>query len=309
MPVAALAQSNVDATNAQDVAQPMVVPADTLCADTLQADTTCLSGTVFALNNQRIAVSQKDGKTVVAVYDGEGNQLKKVSETQFVDGQEVERFYLTSPFVPQTLSSHQSKQYSHYPFLYLGISTLADSRLGFSGGWLIDEGSSREWGITGVSFAFPLNHSLAITSSLAVGRVSHHFDKGYALYTTDGSTALQPFEGEKPDQRLKASYLSYWVTRFPIMLEWSRRYGRNDAYLAIGPSIEFRFDARSRYKLGKHRHTLTDQTNINPIGLNIDARVGYSYIMLYARVAVTPLLKHIYAPEWFPFSMGVGFRF
>ena len=91
------------------------------------------------------------------------------------------------------------------------------------------------------------------------------------------------------------------------MLEWSSRIGGDDVYAAFGPSIEFRTHERSRYKLGK-RHTLTRDVNMNPVGINLEARVGYGFFMLYARTALTPLLRTKYAPEWHPFTVGVGFR-
>ena len=264
--------------------------------------------TTFVVNDKKIAVSQDGEKTTVAVYNADGTQMRKMSETQFVDGQEVERVYVTSPFVPKTFNKHRSLQYSHYPLIFGGFSSLASSPFKTSGNSLTDDASSAEWGITGLSFAFPLSGSLAITSSCSLGQMRHEFNTNNILSTVDGVTNLRPFVGENEGDHLKKSYLIYWDVRFPVMLEWSRRFGGDDAFFAIGPSLEYRFNARSRYKLGKKKHTVTKQTNINPVGVNLEARLGYGCMLLYARTALTPLLKKSCAPEWYPFSVGIGMR-
>ena len=106
----------------------------------------------------------------------------------------------------------------------------------------------------------------------------------------------------------KKSYISYNVLRLPIMLEWQKRIGCHDAFLALGPSVEYRWHEHSRYFIGKHKHTATGDINLNPIGLNLEARAGYSGVMLYARAGVTPLLNKTKAPECYPMTIGLGFR-
>ena len=115
---------------------------------------------------------------------------------------------------------------------------------------------------------------------------------------------MTPIESET----LKKSYISYNVLRLPIMLEWQKRIGRNDAFLAFGPSVEYRWHEHSRYFIGKHKHTETGDINLNPIGLNLEARAGYSGVMLYVRAGVTPLLNKAKAPECYPMTIGLGFR-
>ena len=81
-----------------------------------------------------------------------------------------------------------------------------------------------------------------------------------------------------------------------------------NAFLALGPSVEYRWHEHSRYFIGKHKHTETGDINLNPIGVNIEARAGYSGVMLYARAGVTPLLNKAKAPECYPMTIGLGFR-
>ncbi|MDY4644967.1 MAG: hypothetical protein SO368_06470, partial [Prevotella sp.] len=56
--------------------------------------------TTFVFNSQKFAISQNGERTNVSVYKKCGTEMKKVRETEFVDGQEVEQVYITSPFIP-----------------------------------------------------------------------------------------------------------------------------------------------------------------------------------------------------------------
>lgn len=63
--------------------------------------------TTIIMNNRHIVVNDSAGITRVSVYDNDGTQLTRTYETSFTDGQEVERVYVTSPFIPQTLGKNR----------------------------------------------------------------------------------------------------------------------------------------------------------------------------------------------------------
>ncbi len=261
--------------------------------------------TTFVVNKQQIVVSQEGEKTTVKVYDGEGEEMKKLSETQFVDGQEVEKVYVTSPFIPQQFRKRKRSLSSHYPTFYFGYSMLPGSIMGGGNSEMHSRDSkSWEWGFTLTSLCVTLGNSLALTSSISWGQVHHHFQDNFVLSTHEGETTMRQVEGEN----LKKSYISYKVVRIPLMLEWQHRVRGSDAFLAVGPSVEFRYGDHSRYYIGKRKFTETHDVNLNPIGFNMDVRAGYGALMLYARTALTPLLDTGRAPKCYPFSVGLGIR-
>lgn len=47
---------------------------------------------------------------------------------------------------------------------------------------------------------------------------------------------------------------------------------------------------------------------MNPLGVNLEIRAGYGFIMVYGRAALTPLLKKSHAPECYPVALGLGIR-
>ena len=262
--------------------------------------------TTIRVNDQNIVIKQDGEQTSVKIYKMNGNEMTKISETQFVDGQEVEKVFVTSPFIPQTLSKRKRSLESHYPTFFFGCSQLPGSRVSMGGNNEMHSRDSKswEWGITLTSLCFRLSNEMALTSSLSIGQVHHHFKDNYVLSTENGISTMTPIEGET----LKKSYISYNVLRLPIMLEWQKRIGCHDAFLALGPSVEYRWHEHSRYFIGKHKHTETGDINLNPIGLNLEVRAGYSGVMLYARAGVTPLLNKTKAPECYPMTIGLGFR-
>ena len=57
--------------------------------------------TTFVFNKQKYEISQNGERTNVKVYKKNGTELKKTLETQYLDGQQVEQVYITSPFIPR----------------------------------------------------------------------------------------------------------------------------------------------------------------------------------------------------------------
>ena len=66
--------------------------------------------TTIRVNDQNIVIKQDGEQTSVKIYKMNGNEMTKISETQFVDGQEVEKVFVTSPFIPQTLSKRKEAE-------------------------------------------------------------------------------------------------------------------------------------------------------------------------------------------------------
>lgn len=132
--------------------------------------------TTIRVNDQNIVIKQDGEQTSVKIYKMNGNEMTKISETQFVDGQEVEKVYVTSPFIPQTLSKRKRRLESHYPTFFFGCSQLPGSRGSMGGNNEMHSRDSKswEWGITLTSLCFRLSNEMALTSSLSIGQVHHH---------------------------------------------------------------------------------------------------------------------------------------
>lgn len=258
--------------------------------------------TTIIVDDNRIVVNDSAGITSVSVYKDDGTQLTRTYETSFADGQEVERVYVTSPFIPQTLGKNKKPMESHYPFFFMGYNLLSDGMAGFSGSTALHTRDSKSWefGFTLASVAFRLGRNLALTTAMQTTWAYNHFQGNYVLTTTDGMSSLV----EKEDIKVKKSYISYSIIRVPIMMEWSK----GSFYAGAGMSIDMRMSDESKYRANKKTYTETDDINMKPLGLNLEMRMGYGFLMLYGRVGLTPLLKTSSAPKCYSVSFGMGLR-
>lgn len=258
--------------------------------------------TTIIVNDNRIVVNDSAGITSVSVYKDDGTQLTRTYETSFADGQEVERVYVTSPFIPQTLGKNKKPMESHYPFFFMGYNLLSDGAMGFSGSTALHTRDSKSWefGFTLASVAFRLGRNLALTTAMQTTWAYNHFQGNYVLTTTDGMSSLV----EKEDIKVKKSYISYSIIRVPVMMEWSRK----SFYAGLGASIDMRMSDESKYRANKKTYTETEDINLKPLGLNLEMRMGYGFLMLYGRVGLTPLLKTSSAPKCYSVSFGMGLR-
>lgn len=258
--------------------------------------------TTIIVDDNRIVVNDSAGITSVSVYKDDGTQLTRTYETSFADGQEVERVYVTSPFIPQTLGKNKKPMESHYPFFFMGYNLLADGMAGFSGSTALHTRDSKSWefGFTLASVAFSLGRNLALTTAMQTTWAYNHFQGNYVLTTTDGMSS----QVEKEDIKVKKSYITYSIIRVPVMMEWSRK----SFYAGLGASIDMRMSDESKYRANKKTYTETDDINMKPLGLNLEMRMGYGFLMLYGRVGLTPLLKTSSAPKCYSVSFGMGLR-
>lgn len=258
--------------------------------------------TTIIVDDNRIVVNDSAGITSVSVYKDDGTQLTRTYETSFADGQEVERVYVTSPFIPQTLGKNKKPMESHYPFFFMGYNLLADGMAGFSGSTALHTRDSKSWefGFTLASVAFSLGRNLALTTAMQTTWAYNHFQGNYVLTTTDGMSS----QVEKEDIKVKKSYITYSIIRVPIMMEWSK----GSFYAGAGMSIDMRMSDESKYRANKKTYTETDDINMKPLGLNLEMRMGYGFLMLYGRVGLTPLLKTSSAPKCYSVSFGMGLR-
>lgn len=272
-------------------------------ADSMKVQNKLSADTTFIVNDKKIVVSEKSGETKVSIYSQKGEELTRTYETSYTNGQEIERVYVTSPFIPNFTRSSEKKYKNHFPTFYMGYNFLASNIMGTNNNAMHSrDNRSWEWGFTAAVAYFQITKEFSINAALQWGQVHHHFQDNYVLSTNEGIVSMRHVDGET----LKKSYISYNVTRIPVILEWAKRIDGNDLFCGIGSSIEVRDREHSRYFIGKKKYTETDVLNINPLGVNLEAYVGYGALMIYCRAALTPLLKTDKAPKGFPFAIGMG---
>lgn len=276
-------------------------------ADTLALPTDSVVTDQFTTTlGKRVVVTDSLGNVSVGVFQQDGTSLSKLSETTFTNGQEVNRVYVSSPFIPDSWGDTWSRDAKfvgvHLPSLYLqGVVLTGDDMH-------LDDSHAYEWGLTSFNFNLPLNkrENLLVGAGLRVGYLHKRFtDNAYTLGTQDGRTTVVPIESESA---VKKSYVSYWSIGVPVVLEYQPySHGRwTGVFMGAGLELELRTKAHARYKLADKNTITNSDINVNPLGLNLNVYAGYMGLMLYGSVGLTPLFKTDVAPTSHVVKVGIA---
>lgn len=265
--------------------------------------------TTLIVNNKKIVINDSLGQTRISIYGTDGQGMTKLKEISYINGQEIEQVYVSSPFFPQRNKYRRHNYRNHIPSFYMGMSMMSGGFMHFNGatGLHVKESKSYEWGLSALNFAFPLNRqrTIGLSVSMQAGFTHHSFESGYALFNNDGQISVDPVEVEG----MKKSYISYQYCRLPVIMEWQNKIGGNTAYIGAGLSFDIRGNERSRYKYGKEVVTPTHDINLHTTGINLEILGGYAGIVFYLRSSLTPLLKTGFAPTCHTTSIGWGVVF
>ena len=259
--------------------------------------------TTLNVGDRQIVMSESNTVEVtVSVYDTDGTEMKKTYEGRYSDQQESERFFVSSPFIPR--KQHFSPVTPAFWGAFSGLTGGA-MEFGSPHGVPTNDSKSWEWGIGLMEAAgqWSTRHTFGYVAAVQLLNMHLHFsDDRYMNRTAEGDVTFTQSE-----ERLKKSYLSYWAFNVPLMLQWQWKTGNTKATLSIGPAIDFKFGAHSRYKQGGHKHTVADDVHMNTVGINLQAYASISGVMLYFRKSITPLLNTDRAPKCYPWALGIGF--
>lgn len=256
--------------------------------------------TTLVVNNRKIVIAMDSAETKVSVYDTLDNKLTKAYESTFVDGQQVERIYVGSPFVPKKKCS--SKFTATLPFFFIGMNGLTESVAGNGHGNLHTRNNrSWEFGITPITVCGELTRDgrFGIVSGIQMSMAYNHMKNAYIM--KDDNVA------EFTQCATKKSYMKYVTYRLPIMFEYQG--GRkNSFYTGIGLSAEWRSSVKHKYKYNFEDGFMTVRNTVrtNHWGLNLEYHIGYKDLQVYARTALTPLYKLSDGTKAYPFAVGIG---
>ncbi|BAU19121.1 conserved hypothetical protein [Prevotella intermedia] len=246
--------------------------------------------------NKQIVLSTDSVSLNVAVYNNDGSTLVKTKETSFVDGQEIERFFVSSPFVPVRKKSGRTF-YGSLPDFYIGVNLLNGGKEMHS-----QDVKSLEWGTTFFQVGVGLNSSntLGIVSGFQFGFVHNHFQTNYMLDDNDGT----PIIVKNPAEKVKTSFIKYTYWKVPIMLEWRNLNPSKLMFLGLGCSFDIKGNIKSKYRINSKRYTVSRNLDTNPVGVNLEAYLGFKTFSLYAHYSLTKLMNS--GPACHPFGIGVG---
>jgi len=255
--------------------------------------------TTLVVNNRKIVIGMDSAETKVAVYDTTGNKLTKAYESTFVDGQQVERIYVGSPFVPQ---KKKRKFKAKNPFLFVGMNGLTESVAGNGHGSLhTRNNSSWELGITPITVAWTLTRDgrFGIVGGLQMALAYNHLKNAYIM------------KGNSVEEftlcATKKNYMKYGSVRLPVTFDFQTN-GKRPLFTGIGLSVEWRSSITHKYKYNVDEGFMTVRNDVSSKrwGMNLEYHIGYCDMLFYVRTALTPLYKLSDGTKAYPFAAGIG---
>ncbi len=264
--------------------------------------------TTIIVNQQRIVVTTHKGETHVAVYDSTDNQLLKTRETVFANLQEVERVYVTSPFLPSTYTRAAALAPILPTLWYAYTST--DSKIGSdanSSSGLHTRGSgSSEVGVTIFEGITPLTDrgrwgQLGFSMGAQTYYTWMHFQPGTLLQGEGSHVSFTPAASAASTNRL-----SYGGVRIPLMLSWQIAPENMASQIAIGISADMRTQGKYRFTPADMGDPIERNVRLKPFGLNLETVVCFGPLAITGRVGLLPLFQTTTGKKAYTSSIGIG---
>ena len=245
-----------------------------------------VNDTTYQYKERQIVVEDDTMGVRISVYDRQGNRLTKTREASFIDGQEVERIFVGSPFIPKT-ELQQMDFLPHFPTVSFGTAHLTQRAVGNSYDAIHGRLSKGfDIGVTTFAFAQPLNksNSFGLAAAVQMGYTRYCFQKDWLLQ--DGS----PLSFVQTAERAKGDYMDVVRLKIPVVLQISI-----DAFDGIGFGLSPEWRLANTYKWNPQPASSLSKTaegrSINTFGLNLVWMAGYGPFSMQAEMSLTPLFK------------------
>ena len=256
-----------------------------------------VSDTTFTVGGKDIVVDVNGDKTNVKVFNKDGYQETKVSEMNFVDGQEIETVYVGSPFIPTDRLQHISFA-PRFSTVWMGVANITGKVIGTKQIDHARRSKSFELGVTPYYMSVPFTKNNRFGMSIAGQLVWNHlcFQKDYAVSESDGKWSFS-----KLDQKADGNNINYLAVRVPLLLSLQ---DKTDYFIGIGIVPELRTNAW--YKMKGVNGNTTDTYKLNRMGLNAMLSWGFGPIVFSGSFGLTPLFKTVDGKKSYQNSFTLG---
>lgn len=262
--------------------------------------------TTFTVSGRNIVVSDTLNHLRIAVYDSLGRSLKKTYETEYIDSQQVERFYVMSPFIPRLRNNRFE---STLPGFFGGYQSMTSGAFGSKGNANLHLKHSRSYEIriTLINLVQPLNrrNTLGLQYGLQFAMNKQSLDRDVMLVSPG---VAEPWTGDP----MKKNYLKWGTISLPVLLDFQDQYRHHNFFVGAGLSLDYRYSlkAKSVFNTTNHGHySIRHRLPMNPWGLSLHYHIGYGIVQLYMQTALTPFVKMQNGTHYYPHSIGLGLTF
>lgn len=257
-------------------------------------DTTVIYG------GKKIVINADSMETKVDIYDHDGQKLTKTKESVYINGTEVERVFVGSPFIPdrdlQTMYFRPA-----FPTVWYGFNNLTK---GFSSN---DNGPTRvrrtgsfELGVTPYAIAIPLSKSKTYGFSAAAQLVfaRYSFEKDFAM--RNSGAGIERIDCPSATK----NNMYFGALRIPVMFNVQTTDGTVN--FGLGVSLEARTNAKYNFSAPGGLDGIPDGLRLNRFGLNFETSMDYTVFHLRCGCGITPLFKTTDGVKAYQASIQLG---
>ena len=267
-----------------------------------------VADTTFTYNGKQITISEDSVETHVSIYSPDGTEMKKTKESTFADAQEIERFYISSPFF-----STNPQYIPTTPIASVGFAGLSGSILGFGSaeGVPTKLTHSSESAFKFIDMGFWLNKQrtwgISAATNIKATDIKFRGDNVLAK-DADGRAWFQHIEGAKSSRLFALGFDTH------LMLKWYKYFKNPDNdRLSIG----FGFTATNyalrnnftSYKLNGEIFPQAAGLKLNNNIFGLRLQVSWGGCSIYLQKSLTPQFKDGFGPKCYPFSIGIGIAY
>ena len=270
------------------------------------------SDTTVFIKGRKYMIHEADKKLNIKVYgkntSGDTIPDDMIYEATYNDEQTTERrFEFSTPFSRNKNRKPLFK--SHDDGFFFGYAGLKDGFLSGHDAVDLQDAYSWEIGFNFISSCMPITYDghWGMSFNVNWGYRSFRLDGNYAFLKNNDITTIT---AGTEDNKYSDCRLRYNFFRIPVRLEYQARFAWWHSYkqsgaISLGLEPEIRYRIQSKGKINGQSHTLEKNLNVNSIGINAVAAVGYGDIAFYARQSITPLFKDNQGPKMYPTSFGI----
>lgn len=262
--------------------------------------------TTIVTQDAQVEVETVNGETRVSVYNRKGDKLTKVRETTYVDGNEVEKVYVGSPFVSHGVLQ-TDRLNSTLPTVWWSQTVTRESVFGNKTDNIRTKNAgSFEIGLTPYSHCFALDkaHTWGLTTGVQAFYARQSYNHGFLL-SMDGDRVLT---SDAHGYRAQHSAMSYFGVRVPLLVTLDYTQNRQNTYsVSLGIDVEWRPNGSFKYTGTGNQPEVCNDIRLNHWGIGIIEQFKIGPVIIQGRIGVTPIYKTTTGKSAFSSSIGVGF--
>ena len=273
------------------------------CGATLNESTT---DTTIVYKDTQVKVETVNGETKVSVFNQRGDTLTKVRETTYIDGNEVEKVFVGSPFTGHGNLQHDMLEPT-LPTMWWGQIVTSES-LGSTKTENIrtKKAGSFELGLTPYAHCFALDkaHTWGLTTGLQAVYSRQSFDHPYIISMEADRVAATSAHGYSA----KHSYMQWLSVRVPLLATWNLSGNSyENRSISLGFDVEWRSNASYKYTGTAGNPEVSNNIRLNHWGLGLVEQLKWGPLVVYGRIGFTPLYKTPNGKKALSGFFGLGF--